>query len=47
MAESARNRKPKISRVETASDCLTDRAGLASFARYLSSVVALPPLIER
>jgi len=47
MAHSAELRKSRIDAIETTSDCLTDRAGLALFARYVSSIIGLFPLLDR
>ena len=35
MAKSGADCKAKINRVETTPDCLTDRAGLSLFVRYM------------
>ena len=46
MADSPASCKSKINRVETTADCLTDRAGLALFVRYLAST-QIGRLLER
>jgi hypothetical protein len=47
MAHSAEVCKSRIDAIETTSDCLTDRAGLALFARYVTSIIGLFPLLDR
>ena len=47
MAVSAKDRKVRIDDVQTTSDCLSDRGGLALFARYVTSIPELSQLIER
>lgn len=47
MANSCKDRKVRIDDVQTTDDCLTDRGGLALFARYVTCIPQLSQLIER
>jgi len=44
MAHTKSSDKPLIHRLETTSDCLTGRAGLVFFSRYLRNIAVLPEL---
>jgi len=46
MASSSKNGNAKINRVETTAECLSDRGGLALFARYLTAI-EIAPLLDR